>query len=436
METISLISDMAEERTLGSCLKSEAALIAVMDLGLKPEHFGGPTNEIVFRAIMGLRMQGKHVNADTVKASLDAGDKLDLIGGAEVIDRLTDNIDDHDYAAGDYAEIVMDRRFRRDVHDFIQLATNHTRTIENKRELVTGLEREFYKLVDGIAGQTTKGLSAKELMELYQQRREAPEMIPYPFSFLNDNGGRERGSLTVWGGYPSDGKSIIGMQSGVAAAQSGYNVGYFSLEMTEEQLLHRLLAMNSAVPMDTIMEGPDDTEALNRIDTAAEFIRDLPLQVFFDPDLTAQEIRSVQMREKFDLVIIDYLQRLPYTEWAEVGRMVKLFKNMALSTRCAVDVLSQVNPQQVNGGLNPYTVPNLFSLFGGKMASHEADNVYFVYPERISDGEGGWRKTGAGDIINVKKRSGITGGKWPVVFDSSRIMWREIEDENNLLRLP
>jgi replicative DNA helicase len=94
---------------------------------------------------------------------------------------------------------------------------------------------------------------ASELVELYLNKRDDIDRIVYPFQALNRvSKGRDRGSLTVWGGYSSDGKSIIGMQSALAAAQAGYSVGYFSLEMTEEELLYRLLSMHTGIPKQRI----------------------------------------------------------------------------------------------------------------------------------------------------------------------------------------
>ena len=430
MGAIELASISAEEHLLGACLGSGTALVAVSGSGLKPEDFSGVSHEILFRAMLEVSEKGQDVNLTTVTAHLEAGDKLGLVGGLGSLERLNE-LGELSYAANDYADIVKDRSIRRKMFDAAQGIVNTIYHEQDVRKMLSDCEREVYRVSDAMGGGATKGMSAADLVDLYKNRRAKPERIPYPFHTLNkETSGRERGSLTVWGGYSSDGKTIIGMQSLIAAAQAGYTVGYFSLEMTEEELLYHMLSMMTGVPKSVIEEGSCNLVTEDIVSEAARKLSELPITTFHDPEYTPTEIRGIQMREKFDLIVVDYLQRFTYIDFMEIPRIAKQFKNIALTTKCCVDLLSQLTPAQVAVGQNPFPPPNMNSIYGGKATAHEANNLLFVWAHRKMDEYGKWQRTGTGQIISAKQRGGKGEMEFDVNFDQDRIMWMEPGHEN------
>jgi hypothetical protein len=136
------------------------------------------------------------------------------------------------------------------------------------------------------------------------------------------------------------------------------------------------------------------------------------------------------MREKFDLIVVDYLQRFTYIDFMEIPRIAKQFKNIALTTKCCVDLLSQLTPAQVAVGQNPFPPPNMNSIYGGKATAHEANNLLFVWAHRKMDEYGKWQRTGTGQIISAKQRGGKGEMEFDVNFDQDRIMWMEPGHEN------
>lgn len=432
---INLVAPEAEENLLAACLESPAALMVVVGSGLRPEDFNGPGNEWLYRTIRNMFDRGQAVDKTTLTAQLEAGGKLDLIGGAGVIERLDELAVNH-HNASEYADIVRDRSIRRELFDSTEKIVNLCHSEPDARKLLSSSENLLYRVSDKLSGGSAKGMTSEQLMDLYRNRKQAVERIPYPFEGLNmRTKGRERGSLTVWGGYSSDGKSIIGMQNAIAAAKAGYRVGYFSLEMTEEELLYRLLAMETGINKSLIEEGVLDLEQSEELEDAARILSKLPLVTYHDPEYTPAEIRSIQMREKFDLIVIDYLQRFHFMDWQEIPRMAKQFKNIALGTKCCVDVLSQLTPAQVNPGANPFPVPHMNSLYGGKATGHEANNVLFIWAHRFKDETSGrWERTGTGEIISAKQRGGQGEFSFSVELDRDRVMWME-PNVSNVLKL-
>jgi replicative DNA helicase len=430
--SINLVAPDAEENLLAGCLESPAALMAVVGSGLKPEDFGSPNYEIIYRVMRDMMDRGKSVDKTTLVSQLDASGKLDLIGGEGVITRLAE-LDHNTHNAHDYADIVRDRSLRRSLFDATEEIVKLAHSEPDIRHLVGTAENMLYRVSDRLGGGAKQGLNARDLVGLYKNRKESVERILYPFRSLNSKtNGRERGSLTVWGGYSSDGKSIIGMQSALAAAQAGYSVGYFSLEMTEEELLYRLLSMHTGLSKYRIETGELNMEELAQVDKAIKQISELPLKTYHDPEYTPVEIRSIQMRENFDLIVVDYLQRFHFVDWQDIPRMAKQFKNIALSTKCCVDVLSQLTPANgVAPGKNPMPYPHMNSLYGGKATGHEANNVLFVWADRSMDpATQSWERNGTGKIISAKQRGGQGEFSFDIQFDKAHVLWKEPGYEN------
>lgn len=430
MDGFNLIAPDAEERVLAACLESPTALMSVVGSGLRPEDFGSPSHELLYRTMRDMLERGQSVDDVTLSTYLDSSGKLDLVGGQPIVNRLA-TLGVNVHGASDYADIVRDRSVRRSLFDATEQIVQLLHTEPDPRRMIASAENHVFRVSDQLRGGGTKGMSSRELVDLYRNRRAAVEKIPYPFDSLNRKvRGRERGSLTLWGGYSSDGKSVIGMQSTLHAAKHGYSVGFFSLEMTEEELLYRLLAMETGISMQKIQDGNTDLDDCKELEKAAHAISKLDITTYHDPEYTPAEIRSIQMREKNDLIVIDYLQRFHFTDWQEIPRIAKQFKNVALSTRCCVDLLSQLTPAQITPGRNPFPVPNMNSWYGGKATGHEANNAMFIWGHREQGADGKWERTGTGEIISVKQRGGQGEFSFPVNFDSNRVMWSEPSVEN------
>ena len=436
--SIHLVAPEAEERLLAACLGSTAALMAAIGSGLRPEDFGSPGHEHIYRAMRDMMDRGQSVDNTTLTGLLETSGKLELLGGKGVIDRLA-SLGEYSHNAKEYSDIIRDRSIRRSLFDATEEIVNKIHSVSDTRELITGSENLVYRVADKLSGGAKSGITMAELVEVYSHRNAEVERIVYPLAGLNEyTRGRGRGSLTVWGGYTSDGKTIMGMQSALAAAMSGKSVGFFSLEMTEEELLYRLLSMLSGVASYKVQTGDMDMDEMLLVDQAVHTLSQLDIKTYHDPDYTMAEIRSIQQRDPYDLVIIDYLQRLPWTKYQDIPAIAKQCKNMALQTKCCVDLLSQLMPASVKPGQNQFPPPTLNSFFGGKATAHEADNAVFIYAHReqvIDSKQPQWVRTNTGQIISGKQRGGKAEFEFDVTFNETRIMWEE-DAVDNLLHLP
>jgi replicative DNA helicase len=431
--SISLVTVEAEEVVLGACLLSSATFIAVMTTDLKPEDFNVPMYTKIYSVMLDMFQAGEQISVLALCAHFENRGDVSSIGGLNTIKRLpqvaqtylNDSLRDIDGALN-HVEVIRDRAVRRSLREASERIINLIHSEPDVRTLVTACEQSIFSATEQTA--SSSGYTGSDLVGLYASStsKSVGKRTPYPFKQLNKYlTGKSEGSLIIWGGYSSDGKSVLGLQNLATSCKDGAKVGYFSLEMTEEELLFRLIAMETGLPMTKIEFGGLDFDESRLLDTALGKIKDWDFTIYSDPDITPGEIRARQTRERFNSIGVDYLQRFPYREYREIPRIAKLFKNIALSTKCSVDLLSQLTPGEHGLGKNPFTRPHIHSLYGGKATAHEANNVIFIWAERTLGPHGGWERTGNGEIISAKARSGKAEFSFPVTFNTSRLMWEE-----------
>jgi len=211
MDGINLTAPDAEELVLSSVLESTTALMAVVGSGLRPNDFDSSSHELIFRTMRDMMDRGQSVDATTLAHQLHTSGKLDLIGGQAVIDRIA-GLGANVHGASDYAGIVRDRSIRREMMDATEDIVQMLHTEPDPKLMITTAENLIYRISDKMRGGSTQGIKAEDLVDLYRNRRGTVEKIPFSFDSLNVHSrGRERGSLTLWGGYSSDGKTTLGL---------------------------------------------------------------------------------------------------------------------------------------------------------------------------------------------------------------------------------
>ena len=427
---INLVAPESEESLLALALESNSVLVSAISSGVKPEDFGTASHELIFRTMRDMLDKGMAIDSATLISQLETSSKLDLIGGKGAIERLTTRAPAH--GANEYIQIIKDRSIRRSVFDASESILRLLHTEPDIYDVVNKSENLIYRVGDKLTGGSKTGIDASSLVEMYANRTSERDRIPYAFKTLNIKArGRNRGSLSIYGAYSSDGKTTVGTINALTAAQQGYKTAVFSLEMTEEELLYRLIAMYTGISSQRIEQGDLSLEEDGMVNAAIREIGQLPITFYHDPSYSPSEIGTIQMREKFDLIVIDYLQRFDWNAWSDFPHIAKTFKNMALKTDCCVDLLSQLRMEEYRPGQNPFGVPNLNSLYGGRATAHEADNVFFPWAMRDKDEETGqWTRNGMGKLICAKQRGGEGEFMFDIVFDPKHVMWKEPEVEN------
>lgn len=320
--------------------------------GLKPEHFYKPSHELLYRTIQGMYNDSEPVDAATVFAKLETTKELARVGGAPYLADLlkappvVNN-------AGSYANIIIDKWKLRRVNEFGVRCMN----IDADPDDVDLALEEVRGFLDEIDNERQQ--HAVTFPGLYEAWSAAVEderpAIETPWLALNDRltGGLQRQRLYVVGARPGCGKTVLGAQLALFAAQSGHKSMVFSLELSREDLMGRLLACGARIPYKEITAKRLSPQSYSSISSWVAASADLPLVVDDTPDLTIEEItqraRIHKQRNGLDFLFIDYLQLMEESKGSgesrvqRVDHMAKRARAIARKLDCAVVVAAQLN---------------------------------------------------------------------------------------------
>lgn len=254
--------------------------------------------------------------------------------------------------------------------------------------------------------------------------------MPTGFRFIDRAGGLERGSITVIAGRPSNGKSAIALQWALHAARCGWKVAYISLEMSNEQLSARALAMESKVAGTDIRHRALDADQMDMVKSAREAMSNsgvLDRMIFKTRtsariDAIVTDIRRLHRKGMVDVVFIDYLQQiLPDAsrrgrvdnEAVEIGDNVQTLQLLAKELNITIVLLSQLNRQSTLSG---DARPRLSETRGSGRIEECIDYGFVVHaPEVDGNGKGYGGEYADVDthntimLIQAKSRNGAAG---------------------------
>ncbi|MCD8166922.1 MAG: AAA family ATPase [Bacteroides sp.] len=235
-------------------------------------------------------------------------------------------------------------------------------------------------------------------------------------------GGLQGGELYVLGGRPGDGKTAVALQMAIGAVMRGKEVIVFSLEMSNLQMMNRILTGHSEVDEGSLRLSNLTEKDFGEMEGLRKRWKNLPLYMDYTPGNSAANIRAQVLlhskRCKCNLVVIDYLHLLDgkaargETPDQVIGRNVLALKKLALEAGCAVLVLSQMN-RQIESRSDKNFRPHLSDLRDSGVIEQAADGVFFIYrPDRhgiTHDPDTNEKLEGACDLIVCKNRNGSTG---------------------------
>lgn len=216
---------------------------------------------------------------------------------------------------------------------------------------------------------------------------EGVRLQPLPWESLNyPIGGLAPGALTVIAGAPSNGKSIVALQIADFVARCGEHVSITSTEMTQRELMNRLVSGESLVPITKIQRHEATEEERARWRTASRTIGALPISVNPRSPATVRSIRShartLKRRGELGLIVVDYLQQIEsrshkHSEYERMNEVSAGLKQLAMEMQVPVVVVSSVNRNRRIGTSPRDNPPTLDDLRGSGTIGHDADLVIF-----------------------------------------------------------
>jgi replicative DNA helicase len=327
----------AEQALLGALLINNAAYPRVSEF-LQPEHFGNAVHARIFGAIGKLVDRGQIANPVTLKNLFDQDGALAEIGGAQYLIELAGAAVTIINAA-DYGRAIHDLYLRRQLIVLGEDVVNDAFRHDLDDRAVEQIERAEKKLFDlATSGQIEGGFrafgvpltNAIGMAEAAFKRSGKTVGVATGFVDLDQKlGGLHPSDLVILGGRPAMGKSALATNiafnaaraykpartpEGRTIAEDGAVVGFFSLEMSAEQLAARILAEESGVSSDRIRRGDVGREDFDRFVQASHHLQTLKLFIDDTPALTVAALRTrarrLMRQQGLGLIVIDYLQLL------------------------------------------------------------------------------------------------------------------------------
>jgi replicative DNA helicase len=396
----------AEQALLGAILVKNDAYHRVADF-LLPEHFAQGVHGRIFAAIAKLIERGQIADPVTLKGLFDQDGALAEIGGAQYLTRLAASMVTI-INAEDYGRTVHDLHLRRQLINIGEDTVNDAYAHDLERDARGQIESAEQKLFDlAMTGQYEGGFqpfktalkNAIDLADAAFKRRGRTSGVSTGFSGLDKLlGGLHRSDLVVLAGRPSMGKTALATNIGFRAAethsqakgQDGAVVGFFSLEMSAEQLATRILSEEAGVPSDRIRRGEVSHEDFGKFVQASQKLASVPFFVDETPAITIGALRTRARRLKrqqgLGLIIVDYLQLLrgtdsgrgPENRVQEISEITRGLKALAKDLSVPVLALSQLSRAVEN---REDKRPQLSDLRESGTIEQDADVVMFVFRE-------------------------------------------------------
>ena len=400
----------AEQQLLGGILNNNDLFYSLEDK-IDPEHFYDPIHARIFDVISTRIKDGKLASAVTVNTFLTEDQGLKELGGSAYLAQLMAG-SVASSAIKDYSKLVYDLAVRRELIVLGQEISSRAQSIkvdEQPEEQIILAEQNLYKIGDSGKSETGFKSFLKALGEAVQVANAAHHRdgnlagISTGFIDLDKKmGGLHSSDLIILAGRPSMGKTSLATNIAYNIAKSfqkrdnpdgssetldGGIVGFYSLEMSAEQLAARILSETAEIPSEQIRRGDMTENEFRRFVEAAKSIESSPLYIDDTPALTIAQLASRARRLKrtngLDALIIDYLQlvRAPSSRESRVNEISEItqgLKALEKEVNIPVIALSQLSRQVEN---REDKSPQLADLRESGSIEQDADVVLFVYRE-------------------------------------------------------
>ena len=402
-------------------LTDKDAVIAAIEV-LKPEDFYREDNKTIYTAILSLYNRAEPVDIITLKSELTSMGKFDSIGGLEYLAELpekvptTANVDK-------YIKIVEEKSILRNLiktaNEIITLGYDPTEEVEN---IMDNAEK---KIFDIMQSKNQKGYTPikdilietfAQIEQLYNQKQHITG-VPTGFADLDyKTAGLHGSDLVLVAARPAMGKSAFALNIATnAAVRAKVPVAIFSLEMSKEQMVNRILCSEAMVDSNKVRTGKLDEQDWGKLASALGPLSEAEIYIDDTPGISVMEIRAkcrkLKLEKGLGLVVIDYLQLITASnnrrggsreqEIAEISRSLKI---LAKEIDVPVIALSQLSraPEQ-----RPDHRPMLSDLRESGSIEQDADMVMFLYRDDYYNEDS--EKKNVAEVIMAKHRAGSTG---------------------------
>lgn len=409
----------AEQSVLGSLMIDRDAIIRIASY-VRPNDFYRSAHSVIYDSILTLYNRREPTDLITLVDELSRNNKLDEAGGEAYLAELIASVPTSVHV--EYYGRIVERTST--LRRLIDAGTEIVRIgYDRSADVETALDEAEQQIFAVSQTRTVRDFTPiRDVLESYfdrldtlQQQRGAVVGVPTGFQDLDKiTGGLQRSDLIIIAARPAVGKSALGLGLAYnAAVRHGKSVGMFILEMSNEQIVQRLLSMETGIDSHRMRLGQIDDSEWGRVVQAFGRLSEAP--IFLDDTASANimEIRSKARRlhaeHGLDLLIVDYLQLLTSSRRSDnrVGEISEISRSLkGLARELDVPVVALAQLSRAVESRQSHT-PMLSDLRESGSIEQDADIVMFIYREEIYDPE--TERKNIADLIVAKHRNGPTG---------------------------
>lgn len=410
----------AEQAVIGSMLTDRDAVISAIEV-LKQDDFYREDNRAIYEAILNLYNRAEPIDIITVKSELETMGKFEQVGGLEYLAELPEKVPTTANAIK-YIKIVEEKSVLRNLiktaNEIIELGYDPTEEVE---DIMEGAEKKIFNIMQNKNQKSYTPIkdilvdSFTQLEELYNRKQHITG-VPSGFTELDYKTAGFHGSeLILIAARPAMGKSAFVLNIATnAAVKANIPVVIFSLEMSKEQMVNRILCSEAMVDSNKVRTGKLEEDDWTKLAGAIGPLSDAEIYIDDTPGISVMEIRAkcrkLKMEKNIGMVIIDYLQLVQGSnkrngsreqEISEISRSLKILAKELGVPVIALSQLSRAVEQR------PDHRPMLSDLRESGAIEQDADIVMFLYRDDYYNQDS--EKKDIAEVILAKHRGGSTG---------------------------
>ena len=444
-------SDLQLERGMPASLDAERSILGAILLdnlayneaaeALKSDEFSLDSHRRIFARMMDLMETGRPIDIITLTEELSKKREVEAVGGVAYISSLTEGLPRRP-SIEQYVKIVKDKALLRGlIHACTNAIARASEQAEDATDIIDAAESAIFQIAENRLGQGFLGItdivkqSFGSIDKLYERGQRITGLETHYEKLDEMTSGFQPSDLIIIAARPSMGKTAFAINIAEnAAVKDKKVVGVFSLEMSREALLLRLLCSQSRVDSHKLRTGFLSRDDYSKLVQGMAALADAPIFIDDTPSISITEMRAkarrlMQSQGRLDLIVVDYLQLVSggggkryENRTQEVSAVSRGLKALAKELRCPVVALSQLSRAPESRGKGEQR-PQLSDLRESGSIEQDADVVSFIFREEyyMRKEEVSPELEGVAEIIIAKQRNGPTGSiKLAFIKNSTR----------------
>lgn len=409
----------AERAVLAAILLNEENLTLVSDL-LKPADFFVRQHQLIYQVIFELGQSNQKIDLVVLQDALSSRGLLEEVGGLMYLMELQEDIPSLGLIL-QHARIVKDKAILRELIQSAAdiITTCYDQKVDEIDEVLDVAEKKIFHISNKLTPPTFVQLDIllkKTFQHLAHVKTSHEGVTGIPsgfFHFDKMTSGMQRGDLLILAARPSMGKTALAMNIALNAWHSGATVGVFSLEMSSEQLVLRMLSAESQIPHQKIRNAMVSSDEWMELTNTAARLADAKIFIDDSPSLTLLELRAkarkLKSQANVQLLVIDYLQLINASQryenrTQEISAISRGLKSLAKELNIPVLALSQLS-RSLESRMDKR--PMLSDLRESGAIEQDGDVIFFIYRDVIYNPETEYPDNA--EIIIGKQRNGPVG---------------------------